>query len=202
MLSAINQRHLSMLRDISEVSSLCATQTYIWGGLAPDVLSGRFLREHDDVDGFTLNMWALEDQLTALYQQKGYAVSIVKEVHFLRVEYGEARAVFNQLEIDGETAMWRHAGNEGTVYFPQLWLSPTPHRFYDASVFASGVEFEYCIKTRPQLLNPEWKGREKEVAALHWLEGALDDKQIDRLAIQKRIWSHNPYWVRRGYPSG
>ena len=57
-ISGRNAHQLAVLRDIYEVSELCATRTSIWAGLARDVLAGEFLREHGNVEGFTLNQWA------------------------------------------------------------------------------------------------------------------------------------------------
>lgn len=56
-LSDTNKRLLAILRDIYDVSTLCSTRTYVWADLVQDVLAGEFLREHRDVDGFTLNLW-------------------------------------------------------------------------------------------------------------------------------------------------
>ncbi|NLG51938.1 MAG: hypothetical protein GX552_17670, partial [Chloroflexi bacterium] len=74
-LSPSNRVQLALLRDIYEVSHLCGTRTYIWAGLVRDIVSGHFLRDHGDVDGFTLNLWQLRDDLETLYRQRGYAVS-------------------------------------------------------------------------------------------------------------------------------
>ena len=199
MLTATNMRHLTILKDVFDFSRLCSTRTYIWGGLVQDVLAGEFLREHSDVDGFTLNLWNLQKDLAALFEQKGYTVSFVEDMGFLKIEYNETHAVFNQLEFDEDIALWRHAGNEGTVYFPRIWLCNNPYRFYDTEVFVSGVEFEYSIKARPQLLNPLWKGREKDIKMIEWLNRIFDNERINREEILKQIWSYNPYWVKKGY---
>ncbi len=199
-LSESNQRHLAVLRDIYEVSRLCSTTTYIWAGLVPDILTGVFLRDHGDVDGFTLNLWALKGELAARYRQRGYAITLLDEVDFLRIDRDGVQATFNQLEFEGETALWRHAGREGTVYFPRCWLPAAPMDFYDAKVFVSGLEFEYAIKTHPHLLNPEWQGRDKDREAIDWLSKRLAERQIDCEEILKQIWGYNPYWVKRGYP--
>ena len=198
-LSETNKRNLAILRDIYDVSGLCSTRTYVWAGLVQDILAGKFLREHRDVDGFTLNLWGVRYEMAALYEQRGYAISFLDDVHILRIDRDGVHAVFNRLEFDGETAMWRHAGDEGTVYFPKQWLSDTPQCFYDTRVFVSGIEFEYSIKTHPHLLNPEWAGRTKDADALKWLNSMLDEQQIDREGILRQIWSYNPYWVKRGY---
>lgn len=199
-LSDSNRVQLALLRDIYEVSCLCGTQTYIWAGMVRDIISGHFLRDHGDVDGFTLNLWELRDDLAALYRQRGYVVSFLEEFHILRIDRDGVHAAFNRLEVDGDTAMWRHIGDQGTVYFPRQWLVDTPLQFYDVPVLISGIEFEFAIKTHPQLLSPTWHGREKDVEAIHWLSERLAERQIAAEDVLKRIWSYNPFWVKHGYP--
>ena len=193
------RRWLTILKDILDVSSARATRTYIWGGLVQDILSGQFLRDHSDIDGFTLNLWDKREDMAALYRQKGYTVSFLEDVGFLQIEREGCHAVFNQLELNAATALWRHAGLEGTVYFPRRWLTAQPHNFYNTAVYVSGIELEFAIKHHPQLLNPEWQPRAKDIATRHWLNHMLDEQDIDREAILKQIWSHNPYWAKRGY---
>lgn len=199
-LSDSNRVQLALLRDIYEVSGLCGTQTYIWAGLVRDIVCGHFLRDHGDVDGFTLNLWQLRDDLADLYRQRGYIVSFLEEFHILRIDRDGVHAAFNRLEVDGETAMWRHIGDQGTVYFPRQWLSDTPLSFYDVPVLISGIEFEYAIKMHPQLLSPTWHGREKDVEAIAWLSERLAERQIAPEDVLPRIWSYNPFWVKHGYP--
>ncbi len=199
-LSEFNRHNLALLRDIYEVSTLCSTQTYIWAGLVRDILTGHFLRDHHDVDGFTLNLWPLREKLADLYRQRGYAVSFLDNMQFLRIDRDGTHAAFNRLEIDGDTAMWRHIGDQGTVYFPRRWLSDTPIHFYDVPVLVSGIEFEYAIKTHPHLLSPVWHGREKDVEAIAWLSQMLAEREIAPEDVLKQIWSYNPFWVKQGYP--
>lgn len=189
-----------MLRDIYEASALCSTRTYIWAGLVQDLFAGRFLREHRDMDGFALNLWDVRHDLAALYRERGYTVSFLENVNFLKIERDGLHAVFNRLEIDGDTAMWRHIGDQGTVYFPRRWLADEPLPFYDTQAFVSGIEFEYAIKTHPHLLNPLWHGREKDAQAVAWLGKMLAEKQVEPDDVLKRIWSYNPCWVSKGYP--
>jgi hypothetical protein len=70
--SANNRRYLAFLRHIYEVSNACSTTTYIWGGFTIDVLEGRFLREHHDLDGSTLNLLDVRHDLAALCEERGY----------------------------------------------------------------------------------------------------------------------------------
>lgn len=128
-LSANNQHYLKFLRDIYEVSLACSTTTYIWGGFTVDIIEGRFLREHHDLDGFTLNLLDVLPDMTALYKSRGYDVGFNEEFDMLGIARDGLRAAFNRLETDGAMMMWRHIGNDGTVYFPPNWLDDTPRDF-------------------------------------------------------------------------
>jgi hypothetical protein len=198
-LSETNKHHLALLQDVYEVSSLCSTRTCIWGGLVQDVLAGEFLCDHGDVDGFTLDLWDMRDPLADLYKQRGYAVSFLEDMKVLRIDRNGVHAVFNPLTLNGETAMWRHAGDEGTVHFPRHWLADEPQSFYDTKVFVSGIEFEYSVKTCPRLLNPEWRGREQDARTLNWLRRAMAERKIEAEEVLKQIWSYTPYWIRKGH---
>jgi hypothetical protein len=62
------------------------------------------------------------------------------------------------------------------------------------------VQFEYAIKACVRLLSPEWQLRDKDRAALRFLEAELDRRGLDRRRILSEIWSETPYWVEKGYP--
>ena len=199
-LAAQEETLLGVIRDIYLVSTRCGIKTYLWGGLVRDVYAGRFLRTHGDVDGFTCHLWARKDDLAEEYERLGYAVTFLEEVQFLRIERGGIHAVLNCLDSEGETALWRHIGEQGTVGFPLDWLPTTPLPFYDTFAYVAGVEFEYCIKTNPRLLSPTWQGREKDRETLGWLEEELQRQEKPAEEILEKIWSYNPYWIRKGYP--
>jgi hypothetical protein len=96
--------------------------------------------------------------------------------------------------------MWRHVGEQGTLFFPADWLDPTPRRFYGVPAFVSGVRFEYAIKTHVRLLNPEWQLRDKDRAALRILRAEMQRRGFDETEALAQVWSFTPYWVERGYP--
>jgi len=194
-----NRRQLEFLRDIYEVSAACSTKSYIWGGLTIDIMEGRFLREHGGMDVFTLNLLELKDDLSELYVDRGYQTEFLPEWHMLQIRRDGHSGSFNCLEIDHGVAMWRHIGEHGTVYFPASWLEDVPRRFYDVMVHISGVEFEYSIKSNVRLLSPEWQLRPKDREAREYLEGVLQERRVEEEDVLKHIWSHNPFWVRKGY---
>lgn len=199
MLSESQKYQLQLLRDIIEISDLCSTKTYIWGGLAIDIVEGRFLREHRDIDGFTLNLMDVKNRMETLFQDRGYTTSFLTDFDMLRVETNGCHAVFNRLEVENGIAMWRHIGNEGTVYFPCKWLEKKPYYFYDIPVLVSGAEFEYSIKAKVQLLSPVWQSREKDILALEYWTKKLDDRNTNSEHLLQQVWSDNPYWRKKGY---
>ncbi|MHB1295477.1 MAG: nucleotidyltransferase domain-containing protein [Anaerolineae bacterium] len=195
-----NQRYLGFLKDIYEVSAACGTRTYIWGGFAIDVLEGRFLREHHDLDGFTRDLLDVRERMTALFCARGYEVAFREDFDMLTIARDGLHAAFNRLEVDGETAMWRHIGDEGTVYFPLRWLDDAPRAFYAAQVYLAGVAFEYTLKTNIRMLHAEWNPREKDRVALDYLESAMARNGLDPEEELRHVWSYNPFWAKRGHP--
>lgn len=170
------------------------------GGFALDIHEGRFLREHHDLDAFTLNLLEILPDAMALYRLRGYAVDFLPDFDMLTIRKDGLHATFNRLEVDGETAMWRHIGNMGTVYFPAGWLDTAPSLFYGVPVFTAGIRFAYLLKTNPQLLNPEWTLLPKDEADIALLERILVEGDIDFDELCAQAWSISPYWVEQGYP--
>jgi hypothetical protein len=199
MLSESQKYQLQFLKDIFEISDLCSTKTYIWGGLATDILEGNYLREHHDIDGFTVNLLDVKTKMEILFQQRGYTTSFKNDFDMLRVEKDGCHAAFNRLEIENNTAMWRHIGNEGTVYFPEAWLKNEPKYFFDIPVLISGIEFEYSIKARVKLLSPVWELRETDLKALEYWSKKIEEQSINPEHLLRQIWSDNPYWRKKGY---
>lgn len=199
MLSESQKYQLQLLKDTSEISDLCSTKTYIWGGLVIDIVEGYFLREHHDIDGFTLNLLDVKHKMEMLFQQRGYATSFLNDFDILRVEINGCYAAFNRLEVDNNVAMWRHIGNEGTVYFPCTWLENKPRYFYDIPVLTLGIEFEYSIKAKVKLLSPVWELREKDIKALEYWNKKLSDQNINSENLLRQVRSDNPYWRKKGY---
>jgi hypothetical protein len=190
---------LRFLRDIFEISRLCSTKTYVWGGLVMDIMEGRFLREHGDIDCFTLNLLEVKETIDELFVCRGYATEFVPGIDMYKVMNNGCHAVFNRLEIDKDTAMWRHIGDKGTLYFPRVWLKDTPMAFYDTSAYVSGIEFEFAIKAKVELLSPEWHLRETDKIALEYYTNALIQQNISSESVLNQVWSDNLCWREKGY---
>jgi hypothetical protein len=199
-ISAGNGHYLGFLRDICEVSGICSTTTYIWGGFTVDILEGRFLREHGDLDGFTLNLLDALPDLRPQYEARGYTTRFRDDIHMLEIHQHGLHASFNALEIDGPTAMWRHIGPEGTVFFPAAWLDDAPRPFYNAFVYLAGVRLDYALKSNVHLVSAEWQPRDCDRDATEHLDRIVAREGLDPDDFLKEIWSYNPFWVKRGYP--
>jgi hypothetical protein len=199
-LSSEHESCLRLLRDLSDVSSACGTRTFIWGGMGIDIQRGVFVREHHDIDGFTLNLLDVKSEMTATLTAKGYSCTYDGAFGMLKIATGKVHAGLNRLETEQGCAMWRHVGNEGTIYFPLKWLDSEPREFYGLALYTSGPRFEYAIKTNAYLLNPTWQLREKDREAIEWLSGEMDRLSVDRPQMLAQIWSYTPFWATRGYP--
>ena len=198
-LSPNNQAYLAFLRDIAEVSAACETVTYIWGGMTVDLLEGRFLREHHDLDGFTLDLLDVRGGMAVHYEERGYAVEWRSDIDMLVIRRDGLHAAFNRLEIDGETAMWRHVGREGTVYFPAAWLDAAPREFHGVEVTCAGAQLDYALKTNVRLTHATWEAREKDQAAIAYLEKILAEQCQEPEVFLRQIWSYTPFWAKRGH---
>jgi hypothetical protein len=197
---ANNRGYLAFLRDIGEVSAACGTRTYIWGGFTIDILEGYFIREHHDLDGFTLNLLDVLPEMIALYTVRGYATEFREDIDMLTIRKGDLHASFNRLEVDGSIAMWRHIGDEGTVYFPVDWLDAAPRDFYGVNVYSAGLELDYTLKTNIRMIHATWTLREQDCAAIAVLERMMAQRDLDPEDFLRHVWSFNPYWVKHGYP--
>jgi hypothetical protein len=194
-----NRAYLALLEHVYEISAICSARTYIWGGFTLDIFEGKFTREHHDLDGFIDGMMPKLDKLRVMFEQRGYETSFRDDINMLTVRKGKQHGVFNAMERDGTVAMWRHIGNQGTVFFPFEWLDKAPRRFYDAEVFTSGAYFEYAFRQIAQYVNPEWKERKKDRTAKQYFEKRVRELGIEPDALLSKIWSYNPYWLKKGY---
>ena len=198
--SVKNRGYLEFLRNIAEVSTTCGTRTYIWGGFTIDILEGRFVRKHHDLDGFTLNLLDVLPEMMALYAARGYAAEFREDIDMLTIRQDGLHASLNRLEVDGPIAMWRHIGDEGTVYFPVEWLDAVPRDFYGVSVYSAGIQLDYALKTNVRLINAIWTSREHDHTAIVALERMMAERNLDPEEFLRHVWSFNMYWIKQGYP--
>jgi hypothetical protein len=137
--------------------------------------------------------------MDALFKQRGYSTEYLSDIDMLKIDLHGCKAAFNRLEIEKDVAMWRHIGNEGTLFFPTAWLNKTPISFYCIPILVSGMEFEYVIKARVKLLSPIWDLRNQDTTALEYWTKTLKLRNINSDDLLNQVWSDNPYWRRMGY---
>ena len=97
------------------------------------------------------------------------SVQFRDDIDMLIIAKDDLHAAFNRLEVDGPIAMWRHIGDEGTVYFPVDWLDAAPRDFYGVQVYSAGVQLDYVLKTNIRMFDAERELREKDHAAIEHL---------------------------------
>ncbi|MCG8501861.1 MAG: hypothetical protein MJB12_15865 [Firmicutes bacterium] len=199
LLSKANQHYLELMKDIYEVSNLCSTKTYVWGGFTLDIFEERFLQEHEDLDCFVLDLMDVLNKLVLEYKKRGYKTEFKGDYNRLVIRKEEQHASFNPLNVDKDVAMWRHIGDQGTVYFPYSWLDDSPRSFYGVNVYTSGLYFEYAFKSIARLANPKWKVRKKDQDALAYLTKKIAEQGLAPNELLKNIWCYNPFWMKQGY---
>ncbi len=96
--------------------------------------------------------------------------------------------------------MWRHIGDEGTVYFPVTWLDQAPRDFYGTRVYSAGLQLDYALKTNIRLTHATWEPREKDRVAVAQLKAAMAVEGLDPEVFLRQVWSFNPFWAKRGHP--
>ncbi len=192
-------QYFQMLRDIYDISEKTGVKSYVWGGFAVDILSGRLSRKHGDLDCFTEDLTLHVDELKNAYAGAGYEVKYLEDFWMLQIKKGEVHAGFNAMDnIDG-IIHWRHIGRHGTVFFPVDWLDVEPREFSGVRAYTAGAKLLYAIKSHAELLNPEWKQRDKDIADLAVLKDILLSQGVSEKEIFPQIWGHNPFWYKRGY---
>jgi len=196
----ISTAYLRLLSDVCAVSKEVGTRSYVWGGLVVDVLSGRLLREHHDLDCFALDLGEHQLQMIDRFEALGFAITVLDEFQILRIDREDVHAAFNPLTIREETASWHHVGIHGRLDFPVCWLDSVPRPFHGIDVYTAGARFEYAIKTHPELLNPEWGGRPKDQVAIDRLRCEIEREGFGDLAFLRHVASFTPFWAERGYP--
>ncbi|MCP4429042.1 MAG: hypothetical protein GY803_31540 [Chloroflexi bacterium] len=139
------------------------TISYLWGGFTLDVYDGRFLREHHDLDYLTENLACLKPRFIEQFEARGWQAQ--------KLANGDLRLIKNNIRVHlgniqfSEVAIWTHNGENGAISFPVEWLKSTPTLFQGAAVHVVEPEFECVLKHYPQLLNPDWKPRDKDIIA-------------------------------------
>ena len=177
MLSDKNKLNLAAMSLVERVSTTLGTISWIWGGFTVDIYKGRILREHDDLDYLTLNLRQLRLQFVEFFENMGWqAENLV--TGDLRLRKDGVKVRLGHVEWS-EKATWAHNGEKGHIYFPIQWLRQELTQFYDVELHVIEPEFQYVLKERPEMLNPEWVLREQDIVAKQQLKKTLESRGVD-----------------------
>lgn len=179
---AMREHCQTILRSVALVEQMSAsvgTTSYIWGGLTLDVYAGRLLREHHDIDYLTVNLYELRKAFIRQFATAGCTVSTVANGDLV-VRGTGIKLHLGQLVVDGR-AQWVHNRDApgGMLEFPATWLAPEAPTLYNQTVHVVKPELEYVLKCHPELLNPQWTPRPKDVTAKAALERILYTQRVE-----------------------
>lgn len=182
--------YLEALNSLYDFSFQLKTKTYIFGGLTLDVWENKFLRDHHDIDCLTVDLHTLRDNFRTLFEKSGYKTEDLDNGDF-RALKGDLKMHMGHLKIEDETVEWTHNGEKGSIFFPKNWLSENSNQFYGTNVYTADPKFEYTIKVHPELMNPEWMPRDKDIVARRKLEQLLTERGVAMNSLINHMQSVN-----------
>jgi hypothetical protein len=181
------EKHLEAMRLVENVSGSLKTVSWIWGGYTTDIYMGRILREHDDVDYLTLNLKRWKSRFAEAFLGHGWRAEDAENGD-LKLKQDGIKIHLGHVEL-GETARWTHNGEKGSLLFPVSWLRPEVIPFCGMELHVIAAEFQYVLKECPELLNPDWDGREKDILEKEYLRDILLKKGIDLCLLHELVHS-------------
>lgn len=176
MYSNKNELNLQAMAVVETCSKNLNTLSWLWGGFTVDIYENRILREHDDLDYLTLNLHKLTPQFIVLFENCGWQAGLLENGD-LKLQREGIKIHLGHVEIS-KKARWTHNGDKGSLWFPQDWLKSKPVNFCGLEIHVVEPEFQYVMLERPQLLNPDWRYREKDLVARKYLRSFLEGKGV------------------------
>lgn len=186
VLLAKDQKSLAAMRLVESVSQSLKTTSWIWGGFTTDIYMGRILREHHDLDYLTLNLHLLKGKFKEAFAGYGWQTEDLENGD-LRLTKDDVKIHLGNVEL-GETARWTHNGDKGSLLFPVSWLNWNVIEFYGIGLHVVAPELQYVLKERPELLNPDWLIRDKDILDREYLRDILK-KGTDVCSLYKLVTS-------------
>jgi hypothetical protein len=61
------------------------------------------------------------------------------------------------------------------------------HNFCGVEIHVIKPEFQYVMIERPQMLNPNWKHRDKDISAQKYLRNLIDGKRISPQTLLEQV---------------
>jgi hypothetical protein len=92
---------LRLLSDVCDVSRDVGSRSWVWGGLAVDVLRGGLLRDHHDLDCFALDLTEHQGRMIDRFRDLGYEITVLEEFQILRIDRDAVERLRRFLVTDG-----------------------------------------------------------------------------------------------------
>lgn len=176
---------LEVMKLVEDVSLSLDTITWLWGGLVVDVIKGKFLREHDDLDYLTMNLHQLKSQISEKFINCGWSTKNLENGD-LKLTKDDVKIHLGHIELS-DKVNWTHNGEKGSLFFPLSWLPFEVIDFYGAKVHVVSPELQYVLKNNPKLLNPEWESRDKDFFDLETLGQILANRGIEFQSLHEMV---------------
>ncbi len=174
---------------VEQVSASLHTFSWIWGGWVSDIYAGRVLREHHDVDYLMLHLREREDEIAHWFVARGWTALILSNGD-LGLRRLSARMELGRVILGGE-ARWMHDGEKGSLWFPRDWLEPEPVPFCGRVVHVVQPELQYVLLEHPELLDPRWKPRPKDLADRENLALLLRQRGMNPASLSASVRSEH-----------
>ena len=120
-----------------------------------------------------------------LFENGGWQTSLLENGD-LKAEWESVKIHLGHVELSN-TARWTHNGDKGSLWFPRDWLNSKLLNFCGVEIHAAALEFQYVLMERPQLLNPAWRYREKDILARTYLKKWINEKEISPIALFEQV---------------
>ncbi len=173
------------MKQVENFSTELNSTSWVWGGLTADIYRGRLLREHDDLDYLTLRLHELVEPLINMFTDAGWQVRRLENGD-LKLEKDPVKIQLGHIELSQEVR-WTHNGELGSLFFQIDWLIQQPRHFYNIVVHVVAPEFQFGLLEHPELLNPSWRPRVKDLVAKAVLRRILEAKGINVGNLHLRI---------------
>jgi len=187
-LSERDRNYLDTMLLVERLSTSLKTVSWIWGGFTTDVYMGTILRKHDDLDYLTLNLHQKKSKFVEVFS--GHCWETKNLVN------GDLKLKKNGVEVHlgnvgcSDVAKWMHNGEKGSLLFPVSWLSFDRVEFYRSELHVVAPELQYVLKEHPELLNPDWLIRQKDILEKEYLQDILVNRKIVICSLPRFVVSN------------
>jgi len=188
LFSERNNQFIDAMGLIENISNSLKTVSWIWGGFTTDIYIGRILREHDDLDYLTLNLHQLKPMFEEAFSSNDWQCENLCNGD-MKLRKDNLKVHLGNVELDNGLVKWTHNGEKGSLLFPVPWLNPNIVGFLEAELHVVAPELQYVLKEHPELLNPDWIIREKDIVEKKYLQDLLVKEKINVCSLCKLIIS-------------